>query len=130
ELLAPAAAMADAIAHRGPDARTTWTDREAGLAFGHRRLSIVDLSPAGAQPMVSSSNRYVISYNGEVYNADELRRELETSGIGFRGHSDTEVIVEAAAAWGIQATIPRLIGMFAMAIWDRRERILYLIRDR
>src|SRR6478609_11584270 len=111
DLAATAISMANAIAYRGPDAYDSWVDSEAGVAFGHRRLSIIDLSAAGAQPMVSSSSRFVISYNGEVYNADELRRELEASGLRFRGHSDTEVILEAAAAWGVEATIPRLIGM-------------------
>ena len=130
ELTATAISMANAIAHRGPDACTAWLDREAALALGHRRLSIIDLSPAGAQPMISSSNRFVISYNGEVYNADELRRELAASGLNFRGHSDTEVILEAAAAWGVEPTVTRLIGMFAMALWDRCERTLFLVRDR
>ncbi len=125
-----AEAMADAIAHRGPDAGTTWIDPEPGIAFGHRRLSIIDLSPAGAQPMASSSGRFVISYNGEVYNADELRCELEAIGQRFRGHSDTEVIVEAVATWGVEIAISRLIGMFALSLWDRRERTLYLVRDR
>jgi asparagine synthase (glutamine-hydrolysing) len=129
-LAATVTAMAGAIAHRGPDASATWVDSEAGLAFGHRRLSIIDLTPAGAQPMVSWSTRFVISYNGEVYNADELRQELEAAGQRFRGHSDTEVIVEAVAAWGFETTVARLIGMFAIAVWDRRERILYLVRDR
>ena len=122
-LAAVAKAMTDALVHRGPDAGDVWLDPEAGLALGHRRLSIIDLSPAGAQPMVSSCGRFVISYNGEVYNADELRPELEAAGRRFRGHSDTEVIVEGAAVWGVEATVKRLIGMFAMALWDRRERI-------
>src|SRR6266550_3823593 len=130
ELAATAISMANAIAYRGPDGCAAWIDSEAGLALGHRRLSIIDLSPAGAQPMVSSSSRFVISYNGEVYNADELRRELEASGLRFRGHSDTEIILEAATAWGVEATIPRLIGMFAIALWDQHERTLYLVRDR
>ena len=111
--------MTDTLVHRGPDAGDIWLDPEAGLALGHRRLSIIDLSPAGAQPMVSSCGRFVVSYNGEVYNADELRPELEAAGRRFRGHSDTEVIVEGAAVWGVEATVKRLIGMFAMAVWDR-----------
>ena len=122
--------MTDTLVHRGPDAGDVWLDPEAGLALGHRRLSIIDLSPAGAQPMVSSCGRFVISYNGEVYNADELRSELEAAGRRFRGYSDTEAIVEGAAVWGVEATVKRLIGMFAMALWDRRERALYLVRDR
>jgi asparagine synthase (glutamine-hydrolysing) len=127
---ATAEAMTDTLVHRGPDAGDVWLDPDAGLALGHRRLSIIDLSPAGAQPMVSSCGRFVISYNGEVYNADELRPELEAAGRRFRGYSDTEAIVEGAAVWGVEATIKRLIGMFAIALWDRRERTLYLVRDR
>jgi asparagine synthase (glutamine-hydrolysing) len=127
---AAAAAMTKTLVHRGPDADALWTDAEAGLALGHRRLSIVDLSPAGAQPMASSCGRFVISYNGEIYNAPELRAELRAAGRSFRGHSDTEAIVEGAAEWGVETTVERLIGMFAMALWDRRERVLYLVRDR
>jgi asparagine synthase (glutamine-hydrolysing) len=129
-LAALAGAMTDTLRYRGPDTGALWLDPEAGLALGHRRLSIIDLSPAGAQPMVSSCGRFVISYNGEVYNADELRSELEAAGRRFRGHSDTEAIVEGAAVWGVEATVKRLIGMFAMALWDRRDRMLYLVRDR
>src|SRR5947199_8482721 len=99
ELEATAISMGNAIAYRGPDAYDSWVDSEAGLAFGQRWLSIIDLSPAGAQPMVSSSSRFVISYNGEAYNAAELRRELEASGLQFRGHRDTGVILEAEATW-------------------------------
>lgn len=122
--------MADCMAHRGPDDHGLWSDAEAGIALTHRRLSIVDLSPAGHQPMTSADGRYVLTYNGEVYNFQELRPELEARGIVFRGHSDTEVILEAFAAYGIAPTVKRLIGMFAMAVWDRRERTLTLIRDR
>ncbi len=125
-----ARAMAETLRHRGPDAGAVWCDAAAGIAFGHRRLSIIDLSPAGAQPMVSSCGRVVISYNGEVYNANELRSELEAAGRRFRGHSDTEVIVEGCAVWGVEATVKRLIGMFAISLWDCRERTLYLVRDR
>jgi len=129
-LLARATAMADTLLHRGPDAGASWADPDAGFATGHRRLSIVDLSAAGAQPMVSQFGRFVISYNGEVYNAGELRPELEAKGYVFRGHSDTEVIVEACAEWGVEATVRRLIGMFAFALWDRSARKLWLVRDR
>src|SRR6185503_4304311 len=94
-----------------------WCDAQAGLALGHRRLSIIDLSPAGAQPMVSSCGRFVLSFNGEAYNFAEIRPELEALGRQFRGHCDTEVIVEACAEWGVEVTIKRLIGMFAMALW-------------
>lgn len=122
--------MTEAIVYRGPDAGDVWVEETCGLALGHRRLSIVDLSSAGAQPMVSSCGRFVISYNGEIYNAEDLRPALEASGRRFRGYSDTEVIVEGVAAWGVAATVKRLIGMFALALWDRREEILYLVRDR
>ncbi|HEV8015870.1 MAG TPA: asparagine synthase (glutamine-hydrolyzing) [Stellaceae bacterium] len=125
-----AARMTDIMRHRGPDAGDIWSDPQAGLALGHRRLSIIDLTPAGAQPMVSSCGRFVITFNGEAYNFAELRPELEALGRRFRGHSDTEVIVEGAAVWGVEATVKRLIGMFAVALWDRRDRVLYLVRDR
>jgi asparagine synthase (glutamine-hydrolysing) len=122
--------MADSIHYRGPDAGGSWADGGAGVAFGHRRLSIIDLSEAGAQPMRSSCGRFVICYNGEIYNAPELKKELQAAGRSFAGHSDTEVIVEACGEWGVEKTITRLIGMFAMAIWDRNERALWLVRDR
>ncbi len=129
-LIGRANAMADALMHRGPDAGASWADPSAGFATGHRRLSIVDLTAAGAQPMVSHSGRFVISYNGEVYNAAEIRPELQGKGYVFRGHSDTEVILEACAEWGVDATVRRLIGMFAFALWDRRDHRLWLVRDR
>ena len=130
ELKALATSMAAALRHRGPDAQGAWVDAEAGVALGHARLSIIDLSPAGAQPMQSANGRFVISYNGEVYNAGELRAELERAGHQFRGHSDTEVLVEGFAEWGVGATVERLIGMFAFAVFDRKERVLTLARDR
>lgn len=129
-LEAIAQAMATKLAHRGPDARGVFVDEDAGVAFGHTRLSIIDLSPAGAQPMASSCGRYVITYNGEIYSGAELGPELEALGHRFRGHSDTEIIVEAIAAWGVRATVDRLIGMFAFAVFDRKERRLSLVRDR
>jgi asparagine synthase (glutamine-hydrolysing) len=130
ELRTIASHMADTLRHRGPDDRGVWIDAEAGVALGHTRLAIIDLSPAGAQPMVSSCGRFVLSYNGEIYNAQELRPELERLGRRFRGHSDTEVMVEGFAAWGVQLTVERLIGMFAFAAWDRTTRTLTLGRDR
>ena len=130
ELEALGRAMAATLNHRGPDAHGVWSDAEAGVALGHTRLSIVDLSPAGAQPMVSSCGACVITYNGEIYNAADLRPELEARGRRFRGHSDTEVLVEAIAEWGVKPTVERLIGMFAFALWDRRDRTLSLVRDR
>src|SRR5262245_27240791 len=122
--------MARSLRHRGPDDDDVWVDAEAGVAFGHRRLSIIDLSSAGHQPMASADGRYVISYNGEVYSHSEMRADLEARGCRFRGHSHTEVILESVAAFGLHATLERMIGMFAISIWDRKERSLYLIRDR
>ena len=130
ELEALAGAMAATLRHRGPDASGVWADAESGIGFGHTRLSIVDLSPAGAQPMISSCGRFVIVYNGEIFNAAELRPELEAKGRRFKGHSDTEVIVEACAEWGIHETAMRIIGMFAFAVYDRRDKRLSLVRDR
>lgn len=121
-------AMTDAIAYRGPDGDTRWIDAGAGLALGHRRLAIVDLTETGAQPMLSASERFVICYNGEIFNAAEVARDLPH--VNFRGTSDTEVLLEACAAWGVEAAIPRFIGMFAFALWDRKDRRLWLVRDR
>lgn len=119
--------MTDAIAHRGPDGQGQWV--EGGVGIGHRRLAIIDLTPAGHQPMVSADHRFVLSYNGEVYNFRELRADLEAEGWWFRGNSDSEVVLNALAAWGT-AAIARFNGMFALALWDRRERRLLLARDR
>src|SRR5688572_8744053 len=122
--------MTDVLAHRGPDGRGTWYDPAAGIGLGHRRLSIRDLSPAGAQPMVSASERFVIVYNGEVYSHVEIARDLEATGRSLRGHSDTEIILEACAEWGVDRVVPRLIGMFAFALFDKATRDLTLVRDR
>ena len=130
ELQAAVAGMADSLAHRGPDDRGVWADETCGIAFGHRRLSIIDLSPFGHQPMISADGRFVIVFNGEIYNHRDLRQELAAQGAVFRGHSDTEVLVEAIARWGLKTAIHRSIGMFAYAVWDRRERELCLVRDR
>jgi len=119
--------MTDAIAHRGPDGEGHWIEGNVGL--GHRRLAIIDLSPAGHQPMISADHRWVLSYNGEVYNFRELRAELEAAGYWFRSQSDSEVVLNALAHWGTAALL-RFNGMFAMALWDRRERTLLLARDR
>ena len=130
ELRASGLAMTASLHHRGPDAGAVWVDAEAGLVLGHRRLSILDLSPAGAQPMQSRCGRYVLVFNGEIYNFARLREELLRGGANFKGHSDTEILLEGFAAWGFEATLKRTNGMFALALWDRTERVLLLARDR
>ena len=131
-LLLQARRMADRIAHRGPDDEGMWVDEGAGIAIAHRRLSVVDLSAAGHQPMQSSSGRWVLAYNGEVYNHFELRRQLEQAGVAceWHGHSDTETLLACIEAWGVERTLQASVGMFALALWDRMERALYLARDR
>ncbi|MGE4552767.1 MAG: asparagine synthase (glutamine-hydrolyzing) [Desulfovibrionaceae bacterium] len=123
-------AMTDSLAHRGPDDAGVWTDPEAGVGLGHRRLSILDLSPLGRQPMASACGRYLLCFNGEVYNHLDLRRELEPLGHRFRGGSDTETMLAAIAQWGLAAAVQRFVGMFAFALWDRAGRTLHLVRDR
>lgn len=122
--------MADAIRHRGPDDEGLWIDAEAGVGLGHRRLAIVDLSPLGHQPMQSADGRYQLVFNGEIYNFQTLRRELEGLGYPFRSRSDTEVMLAGFCHWGLLTTLERLAGMFALAVWDRQERALTLARDR
>ena len=122
--------MADTLHHRGPDDSGAWADAPAGIALGHRRLSIIDLSPEGHQPMVSPSGRYVIAFNGEIYNFELLRSDLEADGFRWRGHSDTEVMLAAFERWGVGGALERFNGMFAFALWDRTERLLHLARDR
>ena len=122
--------MVNALRHRGPDDVGAWADAGAGIALGHRRLSILDLSPEGHQPMRSVCGRYVLSFNGEIYNFKALRRELETLGYRFRGHSDTEVMLSCISQWEVFSAVKRFDGMFAFALWDRRERLLHLVRDR
>jgi asparagine synthase (glutamine-hydrolysing) len=119
--------MTDAIAHRGPDGEGHWIEGNVGI--GHRRLAIIDLSPAGHQPMISSDHRYVLSFNGEIYNFRELRTELEAAGYWFRSKTDSEVVLHALANWGTSALL-KFNGMFALALWDRKARILTLARDR
>ena len=138
-LRATAAGMASALLHRGPDGGGAWADAGAGVALGHRRLAIVDLSAAGQQPMASSGGRFVMAFNGEIYNHLELRRELAgmdchaslaMTGQRWRGHSDTETLLAGFECWGIEATLQRAVGMFALAVWDGAEGALTLARDR
>ena len=127
-----ARAMAATIRHRGPDGSDIWLDDEHRVAFGHARLAIIDLSPAGHQPMTSPSGRWVITYNGEIYNHAAIRAALRDEGFGFdwRGHSDTETLLAAIEAWGVEAALGRAIGMFAFALWDKADKRLILARDR
>lgn len=130
DLVRAISAMTAALSHRGPDDSGTWLDRASGVALGHTRLSILDLSPLGRQPMQSACGRWVTAFNGEIYNHLDLRKELESRGVRFRGNSDTEVLTAAISEWGPAAAAVRCNGMFAVAAWDRLNRILYLLRDR
>lgn len=132
QLAEMARCMALAAAHRGPDDDGGWADPEAGIALGHRRLSIIDLSPDGHQPMRSRSGRYVIAFNGEIYNFETIRRDVDAAAgrVAYRGHSDTEVMLAAIEAWGLRRAVERFVGMFAFALWDRHDRVLHLVRDR
>ena len=129
-LRAIAADMIETVRHRGPDAGEVWTEAEGGAALGQRRLAIIDLTPGGAQPMHSADGRFVIVYNGEIYNYRDISRELAAAGRPMRSESDTEVLLEACAMWGVEAALSRCIGMFALALWDRQTRTLSLARDR
>lgn len=125
-----AEAMADTLRHRGPDAAGAWRDDSAGVGLAFRRLAIIDLTPTGDQPMTSRDGRFVIVFNGEIYNHNELRERLTSDGVRFRGSSDTEVLLEAIAEWGIEPTLRAANGMFALAVWDIADQVLHLARDR
>ncbi|HYL35400.1 MAG TPA: asparagine synthase (glutamine-hydrolyzing) [Bryobacteraceae bacterium] len=129
ELVAITTRMCDVLSHRGPDGWGVWADEQAGIALGHRRLAILDLSDAASQPMVSQSGRFIVAFNGEIYNFIELRALL-TATTSFRGHSDTEVMLAAFERWEVTEALRRFNGMFALALWDRREQVLHLARDR
>lgn len=124
--------MGNAIIHRGPDDGGVWVDEKQGIALAHRRLSVIDLSTEGHQPMFSACGRYIMVYNGEVYNYLEIpkKMEIEKGCIPWRGHSDTEVILAAIEVWGLEAAVKRFNGMFAFALWDKHECCLHLVRDR
>lgn len=122
--------MTDAIRHRGPDADGFWQSNDGQVNLGHRRLSIIDLSAAGSQPMSTADGRFTLIFNGEIYNFQELRAQLEGLGCRFRGSSDTEVLLLGIQEWGVRALLPRLNGMFTFAVWDKRELTLTLARDR
>ncbi|HEY9255384.1 MAG TPA: asparagine synthase (glutamine-hydrolyzing) [Stenotrophomonas sp.] len=129
-LNALATAMGASLQHRGPDDAGVWCDAQAGIALAHQRLSILDLSPLGHQPMTSSDGRYQLAYNGEIYNFAQLRAALSALGHRFRGHSDTEVLLAAIVEWGLEQALAQCNGMFALALWDSREQCLQLARDR
>ena len=124
--------MAAEFTHRGPDDSGLWVDKSVGIAFAHRRLAIIDVTAQGHQPMHSASGRYVVVYNGELYNFQEIRKDLEATNHAppWRGHSDTEVLLAAVEAWGLDEALTRLVGMFAIALWDKETKSLSLARDR
>lgn len=130
DLHAIAMRMNDTLAHRGPDSHDIWQDPDVALVLAHRRLAILDLTPEGHQPMASESGRYMLAYNGEIYNYLALQKELEANGVKFRGRSDTEVILAAVENWGLNRSLQKINGMFALALWDRQEKTLHLLRDR
>jgi asparagine synthase (glutamine-hydrolysing) len=122
--------MIETVRHRGPDAGEVWVEAAGGVALGQRRLAIIDVSPGSAHPMHSADRRYVITFNGEIYNYRDIRRELLAAGRPMRSESDTEVLLETCALWGVEAAIERAVGMFAFALSDRKTRSLILARDR
>ena len=128
--VAATAAALGVMRHRGPDDTGIWKSDAENLVLGHNRLSVLDLSSAGHQPMVSQDSRYVITFNGEIYNFRDLRKQLEAKGAHFLGHSDTEILLAAIFTWGVVGALQSLTGMFAMGIWDQQDRQLWLARDR
>ena len=122
--------MADTLVHRGPDEVGHWYDSKFGVGLAHRRLSVVDLAPTGSQPMESNDGRYVMVYTGEVYNHSQIRRELGINNHFFKGHSDTEAMLSAISTWGLEEALEKFIGMYAFALWDRKEETLHVVRDR
>ena len=130
ELAGHALSMATSIFHRGPDEGDVWVDATEGIGFGHRRLSVIGLGPVGHQPMVSGGGRFVLNYNGEIYNYVSVGRRLEAAGATLRGGSDTEVLLAAVEMWGLDEALEAVEGMFALALWDRQRRELHLVRDR
>ena len=130
DLITNVSRMAQTLLSRGPDDSGVWVDEKAGVALGHRRLSVIDTSSGGHQPMESICGRYVISYNGEIYNFKDMHHDLVNAGHIFQSHSDTEVVLTAITEWGIENAVKRFIGMFALALWDKKECMLYLVRDR
>ena len=130
EMRAIVGRMSASLIHRGPDDGGSWADSASGVALGHRRLSILDLTPEGHQPMLAADGRFVIVFNGEIYNFAELRDVLESAGHRFRGRSDTEVLLAGFCEWGVERTLKKCVGMFALALWDTSQRKLHLTRDR
>ena len=132
QLTATGERMAETLAHRGPDSQGIWCDAASGMVLAHRRLAILDISPAGNQPMVSEHGTYVVSFNGEIFNARELQQELElTCNVShWRGHSDTEILLAGMEAWGVRDTVVRCSGQFALGVWDTERHVLRLVRDR
>ena len=132
QLQATVAKMRDMLIHRGPDGAGLWVDAGSGIALGHRRLAILDLTENGAQPMLSASKRYILSFNGEIYNHQEIKQQLTSTNCApnWRGHSDTEIMLAAFEAWGVSKAVASFVGMFAISLWDSQEKLLYLIRDR
>nr|HPO09947.1 asparagine synthetase B [bacterium] len=122
--------LLDTLQHRGPDDSGIWSLPEAGVVMGHRRLSILDLSPLGHQPMHCCGGRWTLLYNGEIYNWKDMRDRLVSAGVSFRSTSDTEVLLEGISKWGLEATLRQCVGVFAIAVWDREERKMYIARDR